>query len=247
MNKRGQIALFVIIAVMIIAAVVFFLILRPKIIAPAAEKADVENVIINCMKDEAVKTSDLLIKQGGYSNPDFYKIYNGSKVGYLCYTQEFYKPCINQRPNLLVSLGDEIATNVENSLSKCASTLKTQLEKQGYSASMGKANVTAVLSPDSILINANMTINIEKGNETKRFESFDASVASPLYDFAILASDIVNNEIRYGDFDQQTYMLLHSDTIIEKHMINFDRFYIINFKGKTFTFVVRSFALPPGY
>ena len=138
MNKRGQITLFVIIAILIIGAVALVLTLKPTIIQPVAEKIDIQNYMEDCIGKEAKTTVDKLSIQGGYINATFFRLYDGNKASYLCYTEEPYKACINQQPMLKKFIETEIKSFSEKTALDCMNTLKPLICSIGCRPSIGR-------------------------------------------------------------------------------------------------------------
>ena len=90
-NKRGQIALFVIIAIIIVAAIVLVYVFRPSIFKPAltAEESQklvssqvqpVRDYITECMKISSRKTLNTMGRQGGYFLPKVERVSMPSSV-----------------------------------------------------------------------------------------------------------------------------------------------------------------------
>ena len=75
MNKKGQVAIFVIIAIIIIGAIVAFFVLRGNFGASSipAEFLPVYNLYSQCIEQETENALDLLGIQGGRINPEGYE------------------------------------------------------------------------------------------------------------------------------------------------------------------------------
>src|SRR3989344_3008285 len=101
-NKRGQVTIYVIIAIFIIAIILFLLLLIKQkgldIILPKPSIQTPSEYIEKCARDSAQEAIEIMLPQGGYLNPENYRIYNKNKVAYLCYNHNFYQPCITQEP-----------------------------------------------------------------------------------------------------------------------------------------------------
>lgn len=247
LNKKAQVALFVIIAVVIVAGVSLFLFLKPGIkIMPKATEP--QAYVEKCMQDYATEALQLLTKQGGTLKPLAYATYDSNKINYLCYTSDYYSKCVNQQPMLKYSIEEEITSYTAPKVQACISQLKSQLEKKGYTVKTGNLQLQTTLQPKKVIIDASIPLTISK-EETKTFENFQAIILSPIYEQAMLAQEIVNSEINYGDFEQLSYMLYHQETDIEKKMTGDDTIYILEDRGsgKKFLFAVRNYVLPAGF
>jgi len=249
LSKRGQIALFVIIAIMLVGAVLVLLIAKPKIPFITPEKIDVESYIQKCATDSMTAAADKIMSQGGFLDLNNTEkiMYKGSYVAYLCYTTEFYRPCVNQAPLLENQIAKQINDYSKPLMEKCILKLKANLENKGYTASIGALNTSVTLFPKSIIMNISLPITATKGDETLAYEGFDSKISSPAYEFASLANEIINSEITYGDFNDINYIMFHPDMMIYKDKINFDKFYTLEMNGKLFVFSVRSNVIPEGW
>ena len=251
-KKKGQIALFAIIAILLISAVAFLFFIIPRLAEKKeipSEKIEIESYIQNCVKDEVNKTVSVLSRQGGYYNVTLYRLYKGDKVGYLCYTGEFYRYCINQNPNLQEMIEKQITENVLESLKPCLETLKTDIEKKNYIVNIGNPAIKTHLTLNAIVINVNLTVKAEKGAETVTFSRFDIHIASPLSKLIDYANKIVSSETRTGDFEDVTFSLLHKDTRVYVNKVDYDTIYTLKHvdSGMNFIFAVRSYVMPEGY
>jgi len=249
MNKRGQIALFVIIAILIIGAVLFLIIAKPQIPFVTPTKIDVPAYIEKCATDSMAAAADKIMSQGGFLdlNNSEKIMYKGSYVAYLCYTTEFYRPCVNQAPLLENQIANQINDYSKPEMEKCILRLKANLENSGYTANIGALNMSVILVPKEILMNVSLPVTASKGTETLDYNEFDAKTASPMYEFADLANKIINSEIVYGDFDDISYILTHPDMMIYKDKIGYDKFYTLETSGKLFVFSIRSNVIPEGW
>ena len=246
-DKKAQTALFVIIAVVIVAGVSLFFFLREGInVAPKVTEP--QQYIEKCMRDAGIDALKLLTKHGGNINPESYAMYGGEKIGYLCYTTDYYSKCVNQQPMLKYSVENEITGYTAQKVEACFSQLKQQLEKMGYSVKSGNLQLQATLQPKKVVIDALLPLTIAK-EETKSFEKFQAVILSPIYGQAILAQEIVNSEINYGDYDQLSYMLYHQNTDVEKKIAGDTTIYTLKERvsGQRFLFATRSYVMPPGF
>lgn len=85
-----------------------------------------------------------------------------------------------------------------------------------------------------------------KGQETKTVEKLTPYLKWPLYDFILVSRDIVEEEISYGNFGQQAYMMAHPWISIDRFKAEGTTIYTLKeiSSGKTFMFAVRNFVKP---
>lgn len=245
--KKAQVTLFVIIAIVIVAAVVFLVLYRPSI-TPTPTVEDPSTYIEKCSKDAALDAINIISMQGGLINPQNYILYDKQKVAYLCYTTEYYKGCVNQQPLLKETVEAQITEKIMPTVQKCIDTVVSEYRGKGYTVTSGALAIETVLQPRKVYINVRNQIVLTKG-EAVRYEKFNSVLSHPLYEFVMLSNEIVNSEVSDGDFDQLTYMLLHSDINIDKKRTNVSTIYTLQDRktNKQFLFAVKSWETPGGF
>ncbi len=245
-SKRSQLTIFIILALVIVAILMVLFYPRLKVLILGPSPTD---FIKKCAEDATEEVLEKIKVQGGSLEPENYILYNGEKVEYVCYINEYYKNCIMQKPFLKQDIEKEITAYIEPRIKECFSSLEQELEKRGSSVSLKDIDVQTSLIPNSILININAPMTVSRGG-TSLFERFKVDIDSQLYDLVMLASSISNYEARYGDSETLTYMLYYPDIRVEKkEQSDGSRIYILTYKptNEQFIFASRSIAWPPGY
>lgn len=259
-KKRGQVAIFVIVGVVIVSAVILFFLLRSgtqKARIGEGEQEDLEGFLQTCLEDKVREGVDLISKQGGYiSNPlnISFKLEEEDEpvdISYLCYTNEDYAPCVNQEPVLFRHLGEEIKSYIEQDSRGCFNNLISNLESRGFSVSKENYNGLEVnLQPRKVTVNVNGEITATKSGETARYENFEVEIGSRLNELAMVVQDIVNSEALSCDFKHEAYLINKPEFRINKYMTS-DSSEIYRIKhqdsGKEFRFAVRSCPISPGW
>jgi hypothetical protein len=250
-NKRGQVTIFIIIAILIIGAVALFYVLIPKTQTGAG--FDVNNpsgFIQNCLESKIEDSVKLLSNQGGSINPEFYFNYNEEKIEYLCYTNENYKLCVVQQPLLKPHIESEIKKGISAEVTSCFNNLKSNYESKGYTAQLEIGKTKVELLPKRVITTfENYTFTATKG-ETKRYNSFNVILDNNLYELISIANSIIEYETTYGNADPRIYMMYYPDLKVEKNLRDDGtRIYVLTDRntGNKFQFASRSVAIPPGY
>lgn len=247
-GKRGQIAIFVIIALVIIA-VVLVVLLYPKL--PITQKAEFtpEGYLRTCIEPSIKENLNKIADQGGYINPEGYLEYKGDKIKYLCYTAENYKTCIVQQPlikeNVEIELGKLIAGRTE----ECLQGLKEEYENRGFDVSLGKSRSEVSINPGEIRVKFIAPITATK-DLAQRFEQFDIKINSQIYDLLLTATSIIDYESALGDSETTLYMRYYPNLKIEKTKLSDgSKVYKLSdvSTDERFRFASRSLSWPPGY
>ena len=247
MNKKAQLTIFIIITILIIIVLTLLLLKEINIKSMFSEESPI-NQIEECIKDSIKEDIEILSMQGGSINPEFYYLYEDNKVEYLCYTGQYYSRCIVQKPLLKKSIEKELEKSVEDNFGKCINTIKNSLEKKGYEVVVKLSKTSVELVPDTILIKSDSEIEIIK-EKTENYKGININIQSDLYDLTMLASDIINSEAEYGDFETLSQMINKPQFKIEKRIQgNGTRIYTLTSRDSMdkFRFASRSIVFPSG-
>ena len=248
-SHHAQVTIFVILAVIIVAIATLIYFLYPSIKSIINPTNDPNSFIQTCMKDKIKNVINNVSLQGGSVNPDFYYDYQGTKVEYLCYTNQYYHPCIIQQPRLVYHIENEIKNNIQSTADSCFNDLEKSYKRKGYSVNLVKGNTTVDLLPQRILITFNNDLTLTKG-ESQNYKKFSIALNNNLYELASISNSILNWESTYGDAETTVYMnYYHNLEVEKKKQDDGTTIYILTDlnNGNKFQFASRSLAWPPGY
>jgi hypothetical protein len=248
MEKRGQITVFIIVGIVLVVTAVLIYAYRDNLGSVFVEQSPVDQ-IRECMETPLEDGLNIISKQGGSLEPENYYKYNGNKIEYLCYTEEYYSPCIMQKPLLKQGVEGELERYVEPKFKSCFNSVKKSLEDKGYSVSNKEPELEINISLNSILISADLELTISK-EITENLGTVKFSKDSHMYELVIISTSILNWEARYGDSEIMDYLVYYPDLMIDKKRLEHDStVYIISNKksGEEFMFASRSYAVPAGF
>jgi len=252
LNRKGQVTIFIIIAILIVVAIALFFLFRQGIVQlPGGDSDRNPNAVFkSCIEDKLQETSDLILKQGGYVNPNLYKELDGEKISYLCYNSNYYESCINQEPVLIQHLKDEIKDVIESKVESCFRNYESSLKNKGYDVDAVYRDFEVQLVPEKIIIDIDAEITAERNQEVSNEERFVVIFPSRVYDLAVVAQEITSQEARFCNFEQTGFMLLYPQYNIDKFRTgDGDTIYTIEDRKtkERFKFAVRSCVIPPGF
>lgn len=249
-NFKGQVTIFIIIAILIVALGILIYLYYPKIFSnTSTETINPSEYIQQCMQQKIEDTVQNLSLQGGSVNPGFYYTYENNKIEYLCYTNEYYKPCIVQQPMLLEHIQSEILKEIKNSTISCFNSMEKSYTTKGYEVSMNPGNTTVELLPEKIVTTFGYNLTLTKG-ETEKYQDFRIVLDNNLYELVGVANSIIGLETTEGDAETTTYMNYYHDLKVEKQkQLDGTKIYILTDRNndKKFQFASRSYVFPPGY
>ena len=248
-SKRSQITIFIILAIIILAIVLIVLYLNQSRIGPIiTREASPLEKIRGCVQDSLQEGVNLLGRQGGAIDPTNFFPYKGEKVDYLCYTEEYYKRCVVQKPLLRRSVEQELIIFLQPRVEDCISAVKSSLEKKDYTVSIKDPEISTRLLPKNIIVDIGLDLKISK-EKTEIYEDIRTDIDSKLYELVMIASSIIAWEARFGDSEVMSYMMYYPNIKVEKKMqSDGTKIYIITDRksNEKFMFASRSMALPPG-
>jgi len=219
MQKRGQVTIFIIIGVFIIAAVALFFIFQKGVKIPGvsggAKEVTPTPFLQTCLEDKILEGVEILSYQGGSINPilntrfKFDEDDSYYNISYLCYTHGSYGPCMNQQPMLIQSIKEEISDYISSEVEMCMSELVLNLEEEGFIVDAQYGGFDIQLSPGEITANIDAVVTSTKSEETSIQENFEISIETKLYDLSLVAQEISSQWARFCSFEHLGYMLTY--------------------------------------
>ena len=234
MNKKAQVTIFIIIAIIIVAAVAMFFLIRLEKVPfiPGKPETNPRAFISNCIEDQMRENINKVISQGGFIEPKNYHMFSNFRVAYLCYNSGSFEPCINQHPMFLSEISNELKDNIILNIENCFIDFEESLDKQGYEIELGNnMEVNTSLGPENIYLDIIRDITITRSGETTTFRDMKLSYKSSLYELASVANQIANGEAKFCYFEYLGYMILHPEYLIQlKRMSDSTKIYSIKDK-----------------
>jgi len=250
-DKRGQVTIFIILAIVIVVGAVLAYFFIPGFgLTTGLSVENPEAFIESCMEDEIEMALEKISLRGGSLEPEHFFNYYNNPVEYLCYINQNYIPCIVQQPLLINHLKSELDESLQPVANSCFNDLKESYEDKGYNVEMKQGKIDTEFKIKSILFNfPNYELTLKKG-ETLKFDSFNIFVNNNLYELASIANSIIGWESTYGDAETTVYMNYYPHLKVEKKKQGEGTtIYIITNRetNKKFQFASRSLVFPPGY
>ena len=242
--------IFIIIGIIIVAFGVLIYIFYPQIKSLVSSESENPAAFIQtCLEDEIEDTVELLSLQGGSVDPEGYYLYEGNKLKYLCYTNQYYRPCGVQISFLKDHIESEIEREISPVVDTCFEDLKDSFEDIGYEVDIQSGETTVELLPENIVTTLTHKLTLTKG-DSEQHDTFRIILDSKLYELVSITDSIIDWESNYGEAEPLLYMGLYDYLEIEKEpQTDETTVYVltnINTDDK-FQFASRSFAFPPGY
>lgn len=250
-NDKGQIAIFVIASLIIVAMIVLVLIVRggPNIPMPG-EAFSPESYLASCVRDVVNTKSAIMMKQGGFTAPRDYVSYNNEKVAYVCKNINYYEPCVNQYPRYVESVRIELENNVKEQVKTCLDALDAELERQQYDVERVPDPVVRVgLQKDNVLVESDVSMTLSKGGVSQQFDTLSSKVRVPLFNLVTVANEIVRQESEFCYFSNDGFSLLYPEFDVRRDILQEGtKIYTIKHvtSDSVMTIAVRGCVIPQG-
>ncbi|MFH1637056.1 MAG: hypothetical protein ABIB71_01375 [Candidatus Woesearchaeota archaeon] len=221
MENKGQITIFVILGIVIIALVVLVVMFRGEIYTPAtsgnlnSKMNEVKRELSNCLLDVGEEYVTRIGLQGGYLTPPSgsYRLWNDTTISYLCYKQEGKRTCIN-RMLTEKEMEDQLAKAIEEAFPTCdfdLEDIKPEGVIKSYTVDLPtqppKFKVDVAQSAVFVEMEYPITFESESGGESVSEDKFTAKIDAPLGELYGVSQDILDAETTIGMFDVLTYVL----------------------------------------
>lgn len=243
MEKKGQITVFVIIGIVIVALIVLLYSFRSQIPVPFAqanlqdEMQSARAQIQECLKNSAMEPIEKIGLQGGYLStpPGSYRLFNDSAVSYLCYNQVGKNTCTN-RMLTIENMQNELSNAIEEAVPEC---LEIDISNSIEFTPPDDYKVTTEIQPSKVIITLNYAVTLvdpKTGDELSE-DKFVSALNAPLGDLYNVAMDIVDSEASAGRFDVLSYVLSKmSKYTIYPHKPYPDKIYQIKLREGSYMF-----------
>ena len=259
-NFRGQVTIFIIIAILIVAFGVLVYLYYPKIFPDSGGGSKNPAAFIqDCLEEDIEDNLKRISSQGGNyvmnkNSGYFYKKNyedEGRYVRYLCYTDDNYDvPCVNQEPFLKEHVEQEVLDSINESIKTCFDNMVKDYESRGYNPDLKRGKAYVQIIQGEVYTDFNSTLTLTKGDESETYRNFDIKIKSSLYEIIEVSKNILIWEMNIGDSIPEAYMYNNPYIRVEKHRKDNDiKIYVVSEvnSGEDFRFAVRSFASPVGF
>lgn len=242
-NKRGQLTLFVLLAIVFVVFVfLYFYWIHPTYVSRRIAPLDFNSCVQQAFQESLVTLS----LTGGVISPDFYYSYKDNKVPYYCYTNLAYRTCVIQRPMVKQGFEREFIDFFSKEINECYQESIEELREKGYEVREGDVLVNLSIIPKKV----NIDIHAPTTIEARRFVDYRFSFDSSIYDILMIATSILQYEANYGDAPTSEFMFYYPYIIVDKFKQgDSTTIYVISDKNSEikFQFASRSLIWPAGY
>jgi len=256
-SRKSQTTIFIIVGIMLVSMIILILFFVKKEVPGLGDGKEINpNVFLEtCIEDKVKESVKIISSQGGYISNLLHKTFkfeneeDFTNISYLCYTQNYYIPCVNQEPVLINHLKDEIKDYILEDVKNCFDDLASNLEKQKYVVDAIYRGFEIELMPKKISVKIDAELTLTKTGESSKKKDFEVIIPSKFYGIAIVVQEIISQEARFCSFEQLGFMLIYTDFNIDKFRTGDSTIiYTVQHKDskEKFRFAIRGCVIPPG-
>ena len=219
LNNRGQITIFVIVAILLVSAIILiFILYQNQIEITERSEKDSEGEFSDCINSYVSEAVESIFENAGFiekpaltylvRNPKNYYFQDEVKeIPYLCYTGLNYARCNPINPLMINYLEDEIKQYIEPKVEICFESLKRELQDKAYNIRLGNTESFDIEIKDGFIeINIIKKLTREKAGEEEIFEQFSSKFNTNLYKIAKVSEEIISQEIALCNSDYLSIM-----------------------------------------
>lgn len=253
-SRKGQMTIWIIVAIVIFASVALFLLLyrEPASIDPTGEDfgVDINSYMQGCVAPRVYEVVDLMLPRGGFVNPQNTVVFDGLPVEYLCLNSGNFAPCVHQHPVLLREIKEEIYTYIYEDVEHCFEELRLDFSERNIDATgLSNFELNIDLQQDLITLDVTQETGLSGLGSSGVSDDIRIEVESPLYNLALIAMEIANQEATYCYFEFVGYNVLYPRYEIDQHTLS-DATSVYTIRDletlKEFRLATRSCAIGPG-
>lgn len=216
--RRAQVTLFVILGIVLFVSIIFTLVVfKPGTNLFKSKFSSPAEYISNCI-EESIQTQEeeFFKSQIPFGETSLLYKYNSKTMPFLCYSTEFYSPCIPQNPLLIERVRINMENVVSRDLSRCILKLKEDYERRGYDFESSPFNLSLTFNELNIFYNVKTLLKISRGDDTIIISTREGAVNTYLPKLLRTAETIVNYESVFCEFNYKNWQALNRDISISR-------------------------------
>jgi len=258
--RKGQVAIWVILGVVLFASVLLFVLLGQRVGEPDVPGRvgkdtvfDMQSFLDECTEQYVLEAVGMMLPRGGFVEPKNFVLFNNTEISstvptpieYSCKNRGFYDPCVPQHLTLINDMEREVEDYILPRLVDCFDDMKREFgNRNGVLSSEPGLGLRVDFVLDEIRVNIKKEVTITKNEETRKFSEFDVRVQSPVYNLADIA-----REAEYCYFEYVGYSILYPRYEIRKKVMSDPvKIYTIEDlkSGEKMNIAIRGCAIPAG-
>lgn len=253
-EKIGQVAIWIILGIVLVASIILFFVIvnNESFVGPSDSDSalDVESFMKTCSEDSVQEAVNIMLPQGGLISPKIFATFDGVNIEYTCLNNGQFSPCIHQHPLLVNEMKNEIDAYATPKIESCFIEMMEEFERRNSQVQMSNNfDVKVGMKTDAVVLEIERQITVEKQGEKRNIEKIEFEITNPVYNLALIAMEIADQEANYCYFEYLGYSNLYPRYQIEKFtMSDSTGIYKIrdNESGKEMSIAIKSCVIRAG-
>ena len=194
LNKKGQLTLFIILGILIVAGIfALFLILPSPEIFTSSSKDPVQE-IRPCIAKSLEQVLPEFLEKGLYFDLNNHLTYNGTEINYHCFTDQKRTICTRNNAQSKSRIEQELKNKIENDVETCFNNFV--VASRSLDVELQETDLSIEVLPGKINIKTRKDVIISRDQEDPViYRNFDISINSPLWDYIRISNEIINQEV----------------------------------------------------
>ncbi len=254
-TRKAQVTIFVIAALVVLASIAMFFAFRQTAVQQTSgtSEENPSSYLESCMENKVREAIGYVSLRGGYISSKPSKAFQFQdepviNITYLCYNQNSYLACINQKPAFIDDLRWEIKEYVRSDVQDCFNGMADSFRKNSYEVSLDYEDFNITIVPEKVSIVTDSEITLTKSGQTISEEDIKAEIPSKMYEISLVVQEIVNQEARFCYAEISGISVFYPEFSIDRIKTDsLDNIYDIEHteSRERFRFAVRGCAIPP--
>lgn len=225
MEKRGQVAVFVVVGLVIIIVMVLLFTFKDKLIESVREQPadqqmylqgqlkDIKDQIGDCADKETKEAAKLLMKNGGYFEKPFnYITYSNLSYPILCRKINGSNSCLSE-PVLTTAMVLRLQGYLPKKLNRCINL--EDFRNKDYVLTSGNLTVEDIkIFEDSMILKIKVPIKLTKGSYSAQASSFSYELNIPLGGLTNSVNKLVQTKANGTEINTLTFTLFSMNKYI---------------------------------
>jgi hypothetical protein len=188
MAAKGQVTIFIILAILLVSGVIVFFILKNSFSSKTHFSLEEDSIIsrvdscISSMALEGIK--EISLKGGYYEVPSPKKVFLGREIPYYVYRGDSY---ILEKGALEESISDYLETN----LPFCVKNISLS----NYELTFGSVSVYSFFSENALVLKVHYPIQLLFNGASDNLNNFQVSIETNFYENFLLIREILNEQM----------------------------------------------------
>ena len=196
LNKLGQVTIYIIIGILVFVSIILVFVFQNELGITTRVNTDPHIFIERCAQEAINPMLNSILSTGGIyytgTNKNEFLNVNGTSFSLLCITNKTETSCVNTHPMLITEIENLMTSSLKSKVDSCFSQYKNKFPNLQITS--GALDFSLKLQKGFVFVKIKKPLTLDNGEASTYFEDFDFNINSNLFDFLVLANNIINTE-----------------------------------------------------